>query len=152
MGALDDAVARSVALAWTAAQAGDSPFGAVLLGPAGGVLAEGRNRVAGTGDVRAHAELDAVENARAAGHDAVGATMVASGEPCPMCSAGMVWAGVARIVFAAAAPDFAPLLGPPRFALRCADVVAASTAEIVVEGPVGGAAALAVFRDAAPER
>jgi tRNA(Arg) A34 adenosine deaminase TadA len=120
----------------------------VVLGPDGVVLAEGRNRVASTGDLRAHAELDAIENARLAGRSAAGGTMVASGEPCPMCSAGMVWAGVARIVFAAAEPDFFPILGEgPRFTLRCAEVVGSASVEVAVEGPVGGEAALEVFRE-----
>lgn len=138
---------RAIELAWEAGRAGDPPFGAVLLAPDGTVLAEGRNRVTSTGDVRAHAELDAIENARRRGVTATGTTMIASGEPCPMCAAGMAWAGVARIEFAAAEPEFAPILAPePRFHLRCADVIAACTADVAVLGPTGGQAALEVFR------
>ncbi|GAA4556276.1 nucleoside deaminase [Pseudonocardia xishanensis] len=145
---MDEHVRRAVELAREAATEGNRPFGAVLLGPDGAVLAEGRNRVTSTGDLRAHAELDALENARTAGLSGAGGTMVASGEPCPMCSAGMVWAGLARIVFAAAEPDFSPILGEgPQFTLRCADVVAAASVEIAVEGPVGGEPALEVFRE-----
>ncbi|MGA9872669.1 MAG: hypothetical protein WBQ44_16205 [Rhodococcus sp. (in: high G+C Gram-positive bacteria)] len=71
----------------------------------------------------------------------------ASGEPCPMCSAAMVWAGVSRIVFAASAPEFAKILtGGPQFSLRCADVVAAADVDIAVEGPILQDEALTVMR------
>ncbi|MBT0772999.1 nucleoside deaminase [Kineosporia sp. J2-2] len=142
-------VLRAVELAGTARRRGDHPFGAVLLDPHGEVLAEGLNGVVTTGDLRAHAELEALENARRAGRSGqvAGGIMIASGEPCPMCTAGLVWAGLSQIVFAAATPNFVPYLPDgPRFRLRCADVVAASTAEIVVSGPVDGVDALAPFR------
>jgi len=145
---MDEHVGRALELAREAAAEGNRPFGAVLLGPDGAVLAEGRNRVTSTGDLRAHAELDALENARLAGRAFQGGIMIASGEPCPMCSAGMVWAGLARIVFAAAEPDFSPILAEgPRFTLRCAEVVGAASVELAVDGPVGGEAALEVFRE-----
>jgi tRNA(Arg) A34 adenosine deaminase TadA len=142
-------VLRAVALAHEAGARGDRPFGAVLLSATGEVLAQGRNAVTSSGDIRAHAELDAIEAARLAGlADRVpGGTMVASGEPCPMCTAGMVWAGLARIVFAAATADFVPLLpGGPRFTLGCADVVAGCDQPMAVEGPIDGVDALAPFR------
>ena len=149
MTGLAPAVRRALELAHEAAAHGDRPFGAVLLDAAGTPIAEGRNRVASTGDIRAHAELDAIAAAHTAGLDdgVAGGTVVASGEPCPMCAAGIVWAGIARIVFAAATPDFAPLLPEgPHFTLRCADVVAASTATVAVVGPLTGVDALAPFR------
>jgi tRNA(Arg) A34 adenosine deaminase TadA len=140
---------RAVALAHEARARGDRPFGAVLLDAAGEVVAEGRNAVTTTGDVRAHAELDAIEAAREAGtsHRVAGGTVLASGEPCPMCAAGMVWAGIARIVFAAAGADIAALApSRPRFNLSCADVVAASGEAVLVRGPVDGVGALDPFR------
>lgn len=150
-GEIIEHVRRAIALAHEARARGDRPFGAVLLaGTPLEVLAEGGNRVTSSGDIRAHAELDAVEAARTAGlaDRIAGGTMVASGEPCPMCAAGMVWAGIDRIVFAAAEPDFAPLLdGGPRFTLRCADVVTASSHPVIVEGPIDGVGALDPFPD-----
>jgi len=148
-GEIIEHVRRAIALAHEAGARGDRPFGAVLLSAAGEVLAEGGNRVISRGDIRAHAELDAVEAARAAGlaDRIAGGTVVASGEPCPMCAAGMVWAGIARIVFAAAEPDFTVLLdGGPHFTLRCAEVIAASDHPMIVEGPVDGVGALDPFR------
>jgi tRNA(Arg) A34 adenosine deaminase TadA len=146
---LTEHVRRAIALGHEAGARGDRPFGAVLLsGTALDVLAEGSNRVTSSGDIRAHAELDAIESARAAGlaDRIAGGTMIASGEPCPMCAAGMVWAGIHRIVFAAAEPDFAPLLdGGPRFTLRCAEVITASNHPVIVEGPLDGVGALDPF-------
>lgn len=139
---------RAVKLAELAVARGDHPFGAVLVAADGKVLSEGTNAVPTTGDIRAHAELDAVENARLRGwiERVPGGTMFASGEPCPMCATGLVWAGVSRIVFAAALPQFAQYLAPgPSFSLRCADVIAAASVEITLEGPVDGVDALTPF-------
>ncbi|MBA8795057.1 tRNA(Arg) A34 adenosine deaminase TadA [Friedmanniella endophytica] len=93
---------RAVELAEEAVDAGDEPFGSVLAGADGTVLAEDRNRVVSTGDPTAHPEialarwaalhLDA--DARAA------ATVYTSGEHCPMCAAAHGWVGLARIVYA----------------------------------------------------
>ncbi|PSR59367.1 nucleoside deaminase [Nocardia sp. MDA0666] len=135
---------RAIALGEEAGRRGNRPFGAVLVAADGTVVAEGRNEVATSGVVTAHAELTALD---AAGPAAAGATVYASGEPCPMCSAALVWAGVARIVFAAAEADFTAIIGGhPRFALGCAEVVAASDAEIAVSGPHLGEEALVPFR------
>lgn len=157
MNGQDDArhLRRAVELARAARERGDRPFGAVLVGTDGTdgtkgvVLAEGLNGATTTGDLRAHAELDAVTNAVRAGLGGAvpGSTVYASGEPCPMCAAGMVWAGVGRIVFAVATGEFTPLLGDgPAFDLPCAEVIARSTARIRVDGPVAVEGALEVFR------
>ncbi|KAF0845495.1 nucleoside deaminase [Nocardia caishijiensis] len=140
---------RAIDLAAHAAVLGDRPFGAVTVDRAGTVLAESANAVATTGDVTTHAELVAITVASATGKAEAlrGATVYASGEPCPMCAAAMVWAQVGRIVFAAAASEFGPMLGPgPSFTLSCAEVVASSNVSIEVSGPHLGDEALAVFR------
>ena len=78
--------------------------GAVILSPAGEVLATGFHRGAGT----AHAEADALASAAAAGADVRGATMVVTLEPCNHtgrtgpCSQAILRAGIARVVYAAA--------------------------------------------------
>ena len=72
--------------------------------------------------------------------------MYASGEPCPMCSAAMVWAGITRVVYAASSADFSRILPDgPRFTLGCADVLDAASVEIQVSGPHLGDEALAPF-------
>ncbi|MEV0335106.1 nucleoside deaminase [Nocardia sp. NPDC050717] len=143
---------RAIDLAALAAERGDRPFGAVAVDRDGTVVAEGANAVSSTGDVTTHAELVAITVATAAGRaeDLRGATVYASGEPCPMCSAAMVWAQVGRIVFAAAAAEFGQILpGGPSFTLTCAELVASSNVPVEVSGPHLGEEALAVFRAAA---
>ncbi|MCY7302242.1 MAG: nucleoside deaminase [Thermoleophilia bacterium] len=92
---------RAIALAVETAEAGGRPFGAVVAlgGEMGG---EGVNRYIADDDPTAHAEVVALRNAgRALGSPELsGATLVASTEPCPMCQAAALLAGVVRTVFA----------------------------------------------------
>lgn len=92
---------RCVDLAREALEAGDEPFGSVLVGPDGAVLAEERNRT-GAGDQTRHPELDLAR--WAAAHVApelrADCTVYTSGEHCPMCAAGHAWVGLGRIVYA----------------------------------------------------
>ena len=137
-----------------AVDAGDMPFGAVLV-KAGAVLQVSRNRQrtanAGRGDSTAHAEVVLIHEAAAAhGPSAlVGATVYASGEPCAMCSGALFWAGVSRVVYAASTPDIIAVLGGPELRARCAEVLGNAKPAIVVEGPVLHDAAVAVLRAAA---
>ncbi|GCE40432.1 nucleoside deaminase [Rhodococcus sp. USK10] len=139
---------RAIELADETGDAGNRPFGAVAVGADGHVISEGANSVATSADVTEHAELDAITTACGEGRtgDLVGATMYASGEPCPMCSAAMVWAGITRVVYAASSADFSRILPDgPRFTLGCADVLDAASVEIQVSGPHLGDEALAPF-------
>lgn len=93
---------RAVELAREALDAGDEPFGSLLVSADGKVLREDHNRVAG-GDHTRHPEF---ELARwSAEHltpeERAGATVYTSGEHCPMCAAAHAWVGLGRIVYAA---------------------------------------------------
>ena len=76
--------------------------GAVLIAPDGTQLVTGYHRGAGT----AHAEADAIDQAKAAGHDLSGTTMVVTLEPCNHCgrtgpcAQAIIEAGVADVVYA----------------------------------------------------
>lgn len=93
---------RCVELASEAVDAGDEPFGSVLVGADGKVLAEDRNRIHSKGDATRHPEFSlarwAAENLplEARGQ----ATVYTSGEHCPMCAAAHGWVGLGRIVYA----------------------------------------------------
>lgn len=92
---------RAVELARMALEAGDDPFGSVLVSGDGKVLAEDRNRK-GKGDATRHPEFDLAR--WAATHmtpaERAGATVYTSGEHCPMCAAAHGWVGLGRIVYA----------------------------------------------------
>ena len=135
---------RALELAVRAGELGNRPFGAVLVDASGQKLAEGINRVTSDGDIIAHAEIDAMLKVPPTA--LAGSTVYASGEPCPMCSAAMVWGGVRRVVFAAAGPHFSRFLPGPRFNLSCREVTASSDHVIEIVGPALGDEALAPFQ------
>ncbi|MHA3704632.1 nucleoside deaminase [Jatrophihabitans sp. YIM 134969] len=95
---------RCVELATEALEAGDEPFGSVLVDASGTVRREERNRV-GSGDETRHPEFE-LARWSATGMSAderEGATVYTSGEHCPMCSAAHAWNGLGRIVYAVSA-------------------------------------------------
>lgn len=95
-------LARAIELARQGSQQGDGgPFGAVIVHD-GKIIGEGWNRVVGSTDPTAHAEIAAIRMACATlGHFHLdGCTLYASSEPCPMCLSAAYWARIGRIVFA----------------------------------------------------
>lgn len=113
---------RCVELATEALNAGDAPFGSVLVDGDGNKLAEDRNRAV-TDNVTHHPEFElarwAARNlapgARAA------ATVYTSGEHCPMCAAAHAMSGLGRIVYIVSSRQFAECLaefGHPPGAVR----------------------------------
>ncbi|MEP6856295.1 MAG: nucleoside deaminase [Pedococcus sp.] len=94
---------RCVELAREALDAGDGPFGSVLVTAEGHVVGEDRNREHSTGDDTRHPELELARLAATAltAEERAVATVYTSGEHCPMCSAAHAWVGLGRIVYAA---------------------------------------------------
>jgi tRNA(Arg) A34 adenosine deaminase TadA len=92
---------RAVELAETAVEAGDEPFGSLLVGPGGDVLFEDHNHVGG-GDHTRHPELAIAQWAarRLSAEERSRSTVYTSGEHCPMCAAAHGWVGLGRIVYA----------------------------------------------------
>ena len=82
---------------------GDVPIGAVVLDPAGDVVARGRNVREAEGDPTGHAEVVALRAAaRALGEWRLsGCTLVVTLEPCTMCAGAAVLSRVERVVFGA---------------------------------------------------
>ncbi|MGW0780636.1 nucleoside deaminase [Streptomyces sp. NPDC002913] len=106
-------VARAVDLAAEALDAGDEPFGSVLVNAEGEVLREARNLVRSTGDHTQHPEF---ELARwAAEHldprERSLCVVYTSGEHCPMCAAAHGWVGLGKIVYAHSSAELAQWLG-----------------------------------------
>jgi tRNA(adenine34) deaminase len=102
----EEAMAIALEEAAAAAEAGDVPVGAVVLGPDGTLLARRRNERELRRDPVAHAELLAIQDAAAALGDwrLSGCTVVVTLEPCPMCAGALVAARVGTVVFGAADP------------------------------------------------
>jgi tRNA(adenine34) deaminase len=96
----------ALAEAADAASEGEVPVGAVVLSPAGEVVARGHNRREADRDPTAHAEIIAIRAAaRAAGDWRLdGHTLVVTLEPCTMCAGAIAAARLARLVFGAADP------------------------------------------------
>ncbi|UUU19532.1 nucleoside deaminase [Streptomyces sp. DSM 40750] len=130
---------RCVELATEALEAGDEPFGSVLVGGDGTVLAEDHNRVAG-GDRTRHPEFELARwsAARLTPEERAAATVYTSGEHCPMCAAAHAWVGLGRIVYVASSEQLAAWLGelgvpaPPVRTLPVHEIAPGVT----VEGPV----------------
>ena len=138
------AMARALALAAEAAAAGEVPVGAVVLGPDGAVLGEGRNRREESTDPTAHAEVLAMRAAALAtgSWNLDGCTLVVTLEPCLMCAGAMLQARVGRLVFGAW-DDKAGATGSMYDVVR--DRRLPYRAEVV--GGVGEDAAAALLRD-----
>lgn len=94
---------RAVRLAVENVAAGGGPFGALVVGPDGQLVAEGQNRVTRDLDPTAHAEVTAIRNScRAIGDFSLaGSSLYTSCEPCPLCLSAALWARLDRVVFAA---------------------------------------------------
>lgn len=93
---------QAIALAAKARAGGDPPFGSLLAGPDGTVLAEEHNTTLTDKDITAHPEL---KLARWAAREldaatAAGTTMYTSCQPCGMCEAVIQRAGLRRVVYA----------------------------------------------------
>ncbi len=134
---------RCVELAAEAVDAGDYPFGSVLVAAGGQVLAEDRNRENTAGDATRHPEFElarwAAANMTAA--DRAGATVFTSGEHCAMCAAAHAWVGLGRIVYVSSTEQLTGWLDelgvPPAWPVRPLAIGEVAPG-LAVQGPVAG--------------
>lgn len=130
---------RCIELARAALEAGDEPFGSVLVSASGEVLKEERNHVSG-GDHTQHPEFAlarwAAQNMTVEEREK--ATVYTSGEHCPMCAAAHGWVGLGRIVYASSSKQLAQWLNEMGVAgsrvhnLPIQDVIS----DTAIDGPV----------------
>jgi tRNA(adenine34) deaminase len=97
---------QALAEARAAAQRGDVPVGAVIVGPDGQVLAAAGNRTEADHDPTAHAEMLVI---RAAAHllgapRLVDCDLHVTLEPCAMCATAISFARLRRVYYGAADP------------------------------------------------
>jgi tRNA(Arg) A34 adenosine deaminase TadA len=131
---------RCVELAGQALEAGEEPFGSVLVGADGTVLAEDHNRVTSAGDETAHPEFALARWAarNMTPEQRAAATVFTSGEHCPMCSAAHGWVGLGRIVYVHSSAQLVAWrteLGVPPSPVRSLPIQDVAP-DVVVEGPV----------------
>ena len=85
---------RRLALSW-----GDQPYGAVVV-QGGRIVGEGPSRVVQRNDPNAHAEREAIRDARERFGAQVlqGAVLYSTSRPCARCEAAAAQAGIARMI------------------------------------------------------
>lgn len=100
---------QAIALAYTNAEKGGRPFGALVVRN-GQVIAQAVNEIMTANDPTAHAELLAIRAAsqHLGSASLAGCSVFASGHPCPMCMAAMRLAGIKEVTYAYSNEDGAP--------------------------------------------
>lgn len=103
---------RAIGLAAGAVEQGHAPYGSLLAGPDGTVLAEEINTTAADRDITAHPELKLARwAARELEADvAARTTMYTSCQPCGMCYGAIQRSGLGRVVFALATEQLGELV------------------------------------------
>lgn len=96
---------EALALAREAAEAGETPVGAVVVDSAGHIIGRGRNRTQER-DATCHAEIEAIRDAA----QTLGAwrltdcALYVTMEPCPMCAGAVLSARIGAVVYGARDP------------------------------------------------
>ncbi len=97
---------RALALARAAADLGEVPVGAVIVGPDGSLVAEAHNLTRTRKDPTAHAEMLAIQQAAKVlrSERLIDCDLYVTLEPCPMCAAAISFARVRRLYYGASDP------------------------------------------------
>lgn len=134
-------LARAIEIARRAREAGNHPFGALLVDAGGDVVLEAENTVTTGNDCTNHAELNLVRAAssRLDPESLAGCTLYASTEPCAMCAGAIYWSGIGRVVFALSTESLARIVdgddGGSMLAVSCRDVLDRGGRKVDVGGP-----------------
>ena len=93
-------------LARRALTLGEVPVGAIVVAE-GGIVGRGWNQSIQKSDPTAHAEILALRQAarRLGNYRLTSATLYCTLEPCSMCAGALIWARLARLVYAAKDPN-----------------------------------------------
>lgn len=140
---------RCVELATEALEAGDDPFGSVLVDANGNTIKEDRYRVVtgenedGKHDATLHPEFTLARWAQLnlSKEEQAGGSVYTSGEHCPMCAAAHAWVRLDPIVYVSSSAQFASWL-KELGVVRGAKVSPLSINEVApnipVQGPISG--------------
>lgn len=131
---------RAIAVSEASREAGNHPFGAILVDGNGDIVIESANSYSTDFGV-GHAEMNlAREAARRYPAEALQAfTLYTSVEPCCMCAGGTYWAGIGTVVFGLTEKRLAELTGdnPENLTMDmpCRQVFEAGQRPVAVRGP-----------------
>ena len=136
---------KFMTLALAEAKKGDSPYGAVIVRD-NKVEAKAYNTVVRDSDPSAHAEMNAIRalTTKNQSPSLAGYTIYASGEPCPMCAAACIWAGVDEIIIGASIQDLINI-NQSQIQLSCEEIIAKSSKNIKVTKGILQQESLALF-------
>ncbi len=129
-------MAAAMAEAKRGTAAGDGgPFGVVIAGKKGNILAKAHNTVLRSSNPTHHAEMNAITiaSAKLRTFDLSNCTIYATCRPCMMCAGAIIWAKIGRIVYGAGSAD-AKKLGFPE--PTASDAQIRKTAKIGITGGV----------------
>ena len=121
--------------------AGNHPFGAVLVDGHGTILMEQYND-ASSSDRTGHAERVLMSRASLAyaAEFLAECTLYSNAEPCAMCAGAAYWAGIGRVVYGLSEKKLKALIGPHpenlTMDLPCRNVLGAGQRAIEVIGPL----------------
>ena len=122
-------------------EAGNTPFGALLVDAEGYILMEQENVEISTHKATGHAETQLIERASMEYSKEFlwNCTLYTTAEPCAMCAGAMYWANIGTVVYAMTEKDLLALTGSdeqnPTFDLPCREVFARGQKDITVIGP-----------------
>jgi tRNA(Arg) A34 adenosine deaminase TadA len=107
---------RALGEARAAAERGEVPIGAVIVGPDRTVLATAGNRTEADRDPTAHAELLAIRAAasRLGASRLIDCDLYVTLEPCPMCAQAISFARIRRVYYGASDPKGGGIEHGPR--------------------------------------
>jgi len=131
---------RAIALAQSARNHGNHPFGALLADADGNVVLEAENTVTTDHDATGHAEINLVRMAsqRYERDFLASCTLYTSTEPCAMCAGAIYWANIRAVVFGQRESTLKTLTGNnpknPSMALPCREVFARGQHSVTVTG------------------
>lgn len=133
---------RCVELSKLAREAGNTPFGALLVDAEGNIILEQGNIEITEKICTGHAEATL---AAKASHEfdkpfLWTCTLYTTAEPCAMCAGAIYWANIGRVVYGITERRLLELTGSneqnPTFDLPCRDVFARGQKDITVIGPI----------------
>jgi tRNA(Arg) A34 adenosine deaminase TadA len=141
------AMERAIELAEEAGDRGDGPYGSVLVRDGDVVMLE-TNRTKTEDDLALHPELTLARRARSewSFRTAADTVMYTSTEPCPMCAAGMAYAGLGGVVYSVSGEKAAAVTGGTG-GIPCDEVFDRLGADVAVLGGVMEEAGLAVHHE-----